>query len=143
MKTIQEALRARKILSYLTAGVALGFVLVSCGGGGGYGGGGGTMVALPPAAFSLSAPANGATTASVAPKLSWSGSLYATSYTVEVSTSNTFPAGSTISSPALPAGTMTWTVTPALAAATTYFWRVTAFNIYGMIKAGPRSFTTP
>ncbi len=137
MKTITQASEWLKTPFSLIAGaVVLAFALASCGGGGGYGGGGG--VVLLPQAFSLSTPMNGATGVGTTPTLTWAVSLYATSYTVEVSTSNTFPlplaASTTVA-------TTSWTVTPALAAGT-YFWRVRATDVYGIYTAPTFSFTT-
>jgi hypothetical protein len=137
MKTITQALRAHKISLSLIAGVVvLGFALASCGGGGGYGGGGG-MIYLPPAAFSLSMPANMATGVGTTPNLSWSASLYATGYTVLVSVN------SNLSAPVVNVNvaTTSYMVSPALAAGT-YFWRVQATNIYGIYTSPTFTFST-
>ncbi len=140
-KTITRPL-TRAVIAAVSA-VVLGVILTSCGGGG-YGGGGsyGSSMGLAPAAFSLTAPANTSTgvvsTSTIT--LTWGASLYATSYTVEVSTVNTFATtvvsvpGLIATSYAIPANT--------LASGTQYFWRVIAFNASGMFTATAFSFTT-
>ncbi len=112
--------------------------LVGCGGGGGYGGGGGGTATPGPGAFMLSSPSGMATGVSTTTTLTWNASLYATLYTVEVSTSSAF---SPIAASAAVAAT-SWPVTPALLPATTYFWRVTATNAYGIYTAPTFSFST-
>ncbi|MDQ6870607.1 MAG: S8 family serine peptidase [Gemmatimonadota bacterium] len=93
----------------------------------------------PPAAPSLSSPANGATGVSTSPTLSWSASSGATSYVVEVSTNASF-------SPVTYTATVTGTsavVSPALANSTQYYWHVKATNTYGAsLFSAPWSFTT-
>ena len=93
----------------------------------------------PPAAPSLSSPANGAIGVSTSPTLSWGASSGATSYVVEVSTNTGF-------SPVTYTATVTGTsavVSPALANSTTYYWHVKATNTYGSsLYSTSWSFTT-
>ncbi len=111
--------------------------MVSCGG---YGGGSGSYMATPgPGAFNLSMPANGASGQGTMPALTWTASLYATSYTVEVSTSNTF--SPLAISPAPTVAATTYSVTAPLAAGT-YFWRVIANNTSGMYTSPTFTFST-
>jgi hypothetical protein len=131
--------RSRLSLSVTAATLALmATMLVSCGGGG-YGGGGGGM-AIAPAAFTLSAPADTATGVTTTPMLTWTASLYASDYRVQIDTINTFPAP--IVNTVVAAPTMNFTVPGStLAPATLYYWRVVAENAYSQAVAGPRSFT--
>ncbi len=95
------------------------------------------MATPGPGAFGPTAPTNGATAQGTAPTLMWSASLYATLYTVEVSTSNTFvPIAASVAVAAT-----SWAVTPALLPGT-YFWRVTADNAYGMYTSATFTFST-
>ena len=117
-----------------------GILLASCGGG--YGGGGGVyggsgMGGLPPAMFSLTSPAAGATGVSTTPTLTWGASLYATGYFVYVKkdTDATYPA------PVAVAATSAMITTP-LAASTLYDWYVVAQNASGMATAAAFTFTT-
>jgi hypothetical protein len=96
-------------------------------------------VCSPPAAPSLSSPANGATGVSTTLVLDWGDVSGATSYDVQVCSNNTC---STVVTSANVA-TSQWTVSPALAQGTLYYWRVKANNSCG---SGPwtsiRNFTT-
>lgn len=128
----------RTLLLNLAGVLIASTLLMSCGnygGGGMYGGG---MVTLPPMAFSLSTPANGATGVSTTPTtLTWGSSLYATGYYVYISSDG----GVTYTLYTTTAAT-SYMVSPALTASTQYDWKVTAFNGSGMVTAGPWTFTT-
>jgi subtilase family serine protease len=84
-------------------------------------------VCSPPAAPVLSTPANAATGVSTTPALDWADVSGATSYDVQVCTSNTCTTVVTSANVA----TSTWTVSPALAQGTQYYWRVKANNACG------------
>ena len=86
-----------------------------------------------PGTPSLSSPTNGATGQSTSPVLDWSDVSGATSYDVQVATD----AGFTNVIRSANVATSTWTVTPALANSTTYFWRARAVN-----SCGPGSFAS-
>lgn len=80
-----------------------------------------------PAAASLTAPADNATSQGLTPVLTWAAVPGAASYLVEVATDAGF-------ANIVASGTVTTTsfnVTPALSATTTYFWRVRASNACG------------
>ena len=86
--------------------------------------------ALPiPSAPTLLLPANNSVDLSVTPTLDWNDVTYATSYRVQVSTSNTFvttvydTAGLTVSTIVVPSGKLTTN--------TQYYWRVNATNANG------------
>jgi hypothetical protein len=112
--------RSRLSLSVTAATLALmATMLVSCGGGG-YGGGGGGM-AIAPAAFTLSAPADTATGVTTTPMLTWTASLYASDYRVQIDTINTFPAP--IVNTVVAAPTMNFTVPGSTLALTARPWR--------------------
>jgi hypothetical protein len=97
-------------------------------------------MAFPPAAFTLSAPADLATGVTTTPMLTWTTSLYASDYRVQIDTINTFPAP--VVNTVVAAPTTNFTVPGStLAPATQYHWRVVAENAYGQAVAGPRSFT--
>jgi hypothetical protein len=120
--------------------VLMAGTLVSCGSGGYGGGSGGT--AFPPAAFTLSSPANMAMGVTTTPMLTWTASLYAGSYRVQIDTVNTFTSVPLVVNTVVAAPTMNFTVPGGtLTPATLYFWRVVAENAYGQAVAGPRSFT--
>lgn len=93
-----------------------------------------------PAAPALSLPADGAVAQLVATVLDWNDVTGADSYDIVIDTVNTFASPDRVK---LNQATSTWTVTPALTAATLYYWRVRAVNENG---AGPwsatRSYTT-
>lgn len=100
------------------------------------------VVQPPPGAFSIVAPANGATGVATAPTLAWNASSNAASYSVVVDTESSFAAPTTFET------TTTSTSVPipssTLAEGTQYFWRVTATNPSGSTAAtpNPASFTT-
>lgn len=118
----------------LLAFAAVVLLSVSCGSD--YGGGGGMGYA--PGVFSLTAPANNAMGVTTTPALSWTDSLYATAYRVQISTTSDF---ANIVNDTGGITTTSYTVSPALAPGT-YFWRVIASSAYGTYTAGPFSFTT-
>ncbi|HZN95121.1 MAG TPA: hypothetical protein VFB81_20545, partial [Myxococcales bacterium] len=100
----------------------------------------GTGGCTVPATPTLSSPANGATGVATGPVLDWSDSTGATSYDVQVASDSAFTnvvrSGTGLAS-------STWTVTPALANSTTYFWRARANNSCGSSAySGGFSFTT-
>jgi subtilisin family serine protease len=88
-----------------------------------------------PAAPTLSAPNNNATNQLIATRLSWNAAARATTYDVQVSTSNIFST-TIFSRTGLTARNVN--VSPALAVRTIYYWRVRAVNATG---AGPWSAT--
>jgi PA14 domain/Right handed beta helix region/Secretion system C-terminal sorting domain len=95
----------------------------------------------PPGAFSLSAPAGGATGVVATPTFSWGAASNAASYTVVVSTNSSY------TSPIINQSGITgtsYTAGTALAANTTYYWKVTAVNGAGSTVASNAglSFTT-
>ncbi|MCI0603409.1 M12 family metallo-peptidase [bacterium] len=77
-----------------------------------------------PAAPALVSPANGAAGTTTAPALDWSASTGATSYYVQVAGDTSF--GNVVRAQTV-SGT-TWTISPSLANATNYWWRVRAEN---------------
>jgi hypothetical protein len=87
-----------------------------------------TTVAPVPAAPTLLLPANSATGVSLTPAFDWSNSTYATTYQLEVSTTNAFTTN-IISQTALTASNYTAITT--LANNTVYYWRVRATNVSG------------
>lgn len=95
-----------------------------------------------PGAFTLTAPANGATGVSLTPTLTWNVSAGATSYTVTVDTDagfvlpNTYQNTTASTSDMVPGAT--------LANNTVYFWRVVASDGVNMTSGtpNPSSFTT-
>ncbi len=97
----------------------------------------------PPAsgAFSQTAPAAGATNVSSLPAFSWGTAANAASYSLVVSTSSSY--ASPVINVAGISGT-SYQATTALAASTTYYWRVTAVNTGGSTVAtnAGSSFTT-
>ncbi len=86
-----------------------------------------TTTGTPPAAPVLSSPADNAVDISVAPSLSWNASAAATSYTLQVSTDNTF--SSFIYDQSGLTGTSQQV--SGLSNLTKYYWRVSATNSYG------------
>lgn len=93
----------------------------------------------PPAAPTLSSPANGATGVSTSPTLTWNASSGAASYRLQVSTSSTFTttiadqSGITVTSYSL----------TGLSAGTIYYWRANATNSAGTSSwSSVWSFTT-
>ncbi len=91
-----------------------------------------------PATPVLIAPANLATNVATNPTVSWNASIGATSYRVQVSTSNAF--ATTVFNDSTVTGT-TQPIT-GLNNGTTYFWRVNAKNTSGTSAYATRSFTT-
>ncbi len=132
-KSRESNLSRIKLMLILTAGVLLA---VSCGG---YGGGGG-MSTAPPGGFGLSMPADKATMVSTTPTLSWMASPNATAYEVQINTKVDFTGTMVNDTKNIMA--LNYTVMPALAPGTTYFWRVIASSIYGTFTSGTSSFTT-
>lgn len=103
-----------------------------------------TGAVTPPGAFTLVAPADGATNVLNTPILSWTDSAGEDSYTVQIATDNGF-AVIVYENAAIAADTTSHSV-PAgnLAGTTTYFWRVIALNGNSSTTASnaPFSFTT-
>jgi carbohydrate binding protein with CBM6 domain/phospholipase D-like protein len=88
----------------------------------------------PPGTPSNPSPASGATGVSTTTTLSWSAATGATSYDVYFGTA---------SNPPLAASNVTTTTyTPALAASTTYFWKIVARNSAGTTSGPVWSFST-
>lgn len=96
--------------------------------------------APPPGAFTLSAPANGATGVSTTPTYSWTPSSNVSSYTLQVSTDPAF--GSFFLNQS-GIGSTSYSQVTTLASNTLYYWRVIAVNTGGSTTSGPSSFTTP
>ncbi|HZE95446.1 MAG TPA: hypothetical protein VE981_00310 [Planctomycetota bacterium] len=100
-----------------------------------------TTQGMPPGAFTMVSPSNGATGVSTLPTLTWNASSGAISYRVELSRNVGFTiivvdqSGIT---------TTSFTVTTTLLPTTIYFWRITAVNAGGntMAVSSPFSFTT-
>jgi hypothetical protein len=98
------------------------------------------LILVPPAAPSLSSPNNLATAINISPTLTWTASPGATSYQVQVSSTNNF---SDIVFDQSGLTTTSASVTPALANSTVYYWRVNATNAVGTGLWSPVwSFTT-
>ncbi len=133
---IKINVKTRTLLFNIATVLVASTLLMSCGN---YGGGGmyGGMSTLPPAAFSLSSPANGATGVSLTPDLMWGSSLYAMGYYVYISDNG----GATYTLYTTTAAT-SYMVSPALTASTVYNWYVTAFNNTGMVTSSTGTFTT-
>jgi hypothetical protein len=92
--------------------------------------------AMPPSAPASPSPSDGATNVGTAVTLAWSATG-ATSYTVNFGTTNPPP------TPPVVAGLTSASYSPAgLAAATTYYWQITAFNAAGSTIGPIWSFTT-
>ncbi|NUN10837.1 MAG: carboxypeptidase regulatory-like domain-containing protein, partial [Ignavibacteriaceae bacterium] len=92
-----------------------------------------------PSAPTLSSPSNGATGVGIPPTLSWNSSTGAASYTLQVSTSNSF--SSYVYNQSGLTGTSQQV--SGLSNSTTYYWRVSATNSYGTSAySSVRSFTT-
>jgi len=128
--------RNRALLFTIATVFAAGILLMSCGGG--YGGGGdGTS---GPGQFMLSTPDSGTTVGSLTPTLTWTASAGATSYTVQVDQTGNFTGTFDVN---VSVGNVTTYTTTTLTAATTYHWRVIAYNYYGTWIAGPFTFGTP
>jgi subtilisin family serine protease len=87
-----------------------------------------TAAGSPPAAPTLSSPANGATGVSRTPTLSWTAATGATGYHVQASTSSSF--GTLAYDNAAVTGTSV--TLPQLGSRATYYWRVSASNAFGI-----------
>jgi hypothetical protein len=99
-----------------------------------------TTVAPVPGAFTMSAPANGATAVSTTPTFSWTASLGAASYRLQVSTDAAFGTLA-VDQPGITATATT--LTAPLQASTIYFWQVLAESTSATTASGaPWSFTT-
>jgi hypothetical protein len=79
----------------------------------------------PPGVATLTAPDDTAMEVALAPVLDWADVAGATSYEVQVATDGTF---TSVVRSATALGASTWTVSPALANGTRYYWRVRAVN---------------
>lgn len=78
-----------------------------------------------PGAFNLTAPVAQAMLRTHTPTFTWTESIYATSYTLQISTNNTF-SDIVISRPGLTVTTYTLAADAALASESNFFWRVIA-----------------
>jgi len=95
-----------------------------------------------PGAFALSAPANGATSLSLTPTLSWTDATGETSYTVEIDSENNFSSPLVYQNTKIAAGTTSFMVpSGVLAGGTTYYWRVIAINSVGSTIASNAPFS--
>jgi len=92
------------------------------------------LLAIPPPAPVLTAPANAATGVSVTPTLTWNAATGATSYDVYFGTSSTPPLVTNVSGTTYNPGT--------LGGNTTYFWKIAAKNAGGSTASTIWSFTT-
>jgi hypothetical protein len=96
------------------------------------------VTSTPPGAFTLSAPANGATRQNRPVTLSWGASTNATEYLYCITTATTCV-------PTISTGTNRSVIMNGLAAATRYSWTVSSKNASGQTtgtSSGIRSFTT-
>lgn len=92
---------------------------------------------VPPGAFSLSSPSDGASDQSLNLQLSWTASSNVNTYSVLVDNDSDF------SSPEFTQSlNQTNCTATGLAYSTTYYWKVTAVNANGSTEGGSRSFTT-
>jgi Kelch motif len=95
----------------------------------------------PPGSFDLVSPAHGAVVTSTSPTLIWTSSAEAASYTLQISTTNTFVT-TVVDQPGIVG---TWQ-SPAsgLLNSQVYWWRIVAVNALGTTTAvgAPRSFST-
>ena len=98
-------------------------------------------IAVPPGAFTLTAPADAAGNVSVSPTFSWTASAGASAYALQVSPDSGF-----LTLAVNESGLLTTTRRPSvvLALSTPYYWRVTATNAGGptVASGAPFSFTT-
>ncbi|MBL0927332.1 MAG: hypothetical protein IBJ11_06735 [Phycisphaerales bacterium] len=92
----------------------------------------------PPAAFSLSTPANNAIAQERAPSLTWTASAGAATYAVKVATD---PGLTNVVASATGLAGTSWTVSPPLNFNTPYYWGVTATNANGSRASTPTTFT--
>jgi hypothetical protein len=97
-----------------------------------------TTIAAIPAAPSLASPSNASGSQPLSPVLSWGSVARASSYEVEVSSTNTFTA--TLFDQA--GAAMTSAILTGLANGTTYYWRANASNAGGTSWSNLWSFTT-
>lgn len=88
-----------------------------------------TFALAPPAAFNLTSPANGTSSASTTPTLTWGASTGAASYTVEVATSTAFGTADVVNQTGVTA--TSFAVATPLTVGVIYYWRVTAINVGG------------
>jgi hypothetical protein len=95
----------------------------------------------PPGAFSLTAPADGATNVPLLPTLTWTASAGVSTYTLEAASDAAF---TTIVLSQVGITTTSYTPGAPIAQGVTVFWRVTALNAGGSTLAtgAPFSFTT-
>jgi subtilisin family serine protease len=97
---------------------------------------------LAPSVPTLSSPANAATNVSTSPTLSWVAATAATSYNLQVATTNTFNQ----TDPKIVDATAITTTSRAISGltnSTTYYWRVSSTNSTGTSAwSATRSFTT-
>ena len=102
-----------------------------------------TVVSNPPAAPTLSGPANRSSGATTTPTFSWSSVAAASSYTLEVATTSSFGESNVIHQTGITA--TSFTPTAALGVGIVYFWRVTAVNSGGFTVAAnaPYEFSAP
>lgn len=99
-----------------------------------------TTVAPVPGAFTMVSPTNGSTTVPTTPSFSWTSSLGAASYRLQVSSDVAF-----VSLAVDQGGLLTTSATPAvtLTSSTVYFWRVIAESTSNTTATGaPWAFTT-
>ena len=93
-----------------------------------------------PAAPTLTAPANAAINIAATPTFTWGAVVGAATYTIEVSTNNTF---TNIVASATGLTNPTWTSSVILNTSTPYFWRVRAINACGTgVNSSTFTFTT-
>jgi len=97
----------------------------------------GFTTAAGPGAFTMVAPMSAATNVSRTPLFSWNASAGATSYRLEVSTDFNF---TTVTIDQSSINALFFTPSTALAATTTYYWRVTATGPTGTTVASPAPF---
>ena len=98
----------------------------------------------PPAAFTLSAPADAAGNQSLTPLLQWTASANATGYIIEVDSESTFAAPLTWQGTAGPGSTGIGVPPGTLTYSAIWYWRVLATNSVAQVVASnaPRSFST-
>jgi hypothetical protein len=99
-----------------------------------------TTASVAPASFSLSSPSDNSLDVSLSPTLTWTDSIGADTYQIEIATDPGFtsPQTATITAAANPS----YAIPTALIERTGYYWRVTASNSAGSTVAGPFQFET-
>lgn len=100
-----------------------------------------TTASTAPAAFSLTSPADNALDVSLTPTLTWTDSIGADAYQIQIADNQAFSSpqtSTTITAAASPG----YTVVTALTERTLYYWKVTAINTVGSTVAGPYQFET-